>query len=795
MTSAAPPPLADVRVIELSTGIAGGYCTKLFADAGADVVKVEDGEGDPLRRWSATGADLAGRDGALFAFLHAGKRSWRGRPADAEVEALMAGADLVVETPGPGAPALPPRLARETGLVWLSISPFGRGGPWSGRPATEFTIQAECGSIGTRGLPGREPFQAGGRIGEWVAGTFAAVGALAALRRARLVGHGEHVDFSLLEVMTIAGTNYMDLISRLLGLGEIGGLPQSVETPSIEPSADGYVGFCTNSRQQFSDFLLLIGRPDLQADRELAQVPGRMARFDEWNAIVHAYTTRHTTREIVEAASLLRIPVAPVNDAEAVLRHEQLVARGVFRADPGGSFLAPRPPYRLDDRDPPPPRPAPRLGEHTRGIEPRARATPPPRGEPGLPLAGLRIVDMTAWWAGPSATHMLAALGAEVIHVESPARPDGMRMVGGMLAGRYPDWWECSHFFLAVNANKLGLALDLGDPRGLALMERLIARSDAVFDNFTPRVLEGFGLTWEAIHARNPRTILVRMPAFGLSGPWRDHTGFAQTMEQITGLAWLTGHPDDQPRIQRGPCDPLAGMHAAFAFLVALARRERTGVGAHVECTMVEGALNAAAEQIVEFSAYGRRMCREGNRSPCAAPQGLYPCRGSAPGAERWLALSVESDVQWRALRRLLGEPDWASDSGLDALAGRRAARDRLDARLRPWVAARDRDELVEALAKAGVPAAPVADPRAASRHPQHVARGFFEPVAHPVAGTQPLPTLPFRYASVARWLRAPAPTLGQHGREILGGLLGVPADELDALERDGVIGTRPAGV
>ena len=192
---------------------------------------------------------------------------------------------------------------------------------------------------------------------------------------------------------------------------------------------------------------------------------------------------------------------------------------------------------------------------------------------------------------------MLATLGADVIHVESAARPDGMRMVGGIARHRFPDFWEASAFFIAANANKRGLTLDLGKPAGVALAKRLIAHCDGVIENFTPRVLEGWGLGWPAIQAANPRAILVRMPAFGLSGPWRDHTGFAQTMEQLTGLAWITGHPHDQPRIQRGPCDPQAGMHAAFAALVGLADREVSGRGHVFECTMVEGARNAAAEQ------------------------------------------------------------------------------------------------------------------------------------------------------------------------------------------------------
>jgi crotonobetainyl-CoA:carnitine CoA-transferase CaiB-like acyl-CoA transferase len=173
-------------------------------------------------------------------------------------------------------------------------------------------------------------------------------------------------------------------------------------------------------------------------------------------------------------------------------------------------------------------------------------------------------------------------------------------------------------------------------------------------ENFTPRVLENFGLSWERVQALNPRAIMLRMPAFGLSGPWRDYTGFAQTMEQLSGMAWMTGHADDQPRIPRGPCDPLAGMHSAFAFLVALAERATSGHGHHVESTMVESALNVAAEQLVEWSAHGHLMEREGNRSPLAAPQGLYPCAGGQPGMEDWLALSIAKDEQWRALRSVL---------------------------------------------------------------------------------------------------------------------------------------------
>jgi crotonobetainyl-CoA:carnitine CoA-transferase CaiB-like acyl-CoA transferase len=787
--------LRDLRVIDLSTGIAGAYATKLFCDAGADVVKVEPPGGDPLRHFTASGRDLAGRDAPLFQFLAAGKRSVVGEPHDALVQVLLADADLVVESFATDQLGAASCTKQHPGLVVLSITPFGRSGPYAGRPATEFTVQAECGSIATRGLASQPPVMAGGRTTEWVGGTFAAVAALGAVRRARGLGLGEHIDFSLLEVMNIAGTMYTDLLNSMLGRPNVAGTPaRSIELPSIEPTADGWVGFNTNSRQQFRDFLLLIERPDLLEDEELARITGRWARMDEWNAAVRAFTTQHTTAEIVERAALLRIPVAPVNDGRSVKEHEQFAARGVWQKNPSGGFAQPRPPYRIDDRDPAPPRATPRLGEHDGMIErPKRMRSPvrPARASDPLPLAGIRVLDATAWWAGPSATGMLAALGADVIHLEAIQRPDGMRMVGGQFISHRPSWWEFSHIFLSANTNKRGLTLNLADARGRELAQRLIAACDVFVENYSPRVIEQFGLDWETVHAAAPRTILVRMPAFGLSGPWRDHVGFAQTMEQITGLAWLTGHPDDQPRIQRGPCDPLAGTHAAFATLVALAERDRTGTGHLVECAMVEGALNAAAEQIVEHGAHDIVLQREGNRAPHAAPQNLYACRG----AEQWLALSIESDAQWQALVAALGDPAWALDGALAHHAGRRAHRDRIDAELARWAVDRDLEATVAELVAAGVPAAPVVDPRATSQHPQLVARGFYEEVAHPVVGTHPVCAPPFRFASVARWLHRPAPTLGEHNREILGGLLGLSDPELDELEAQAVIGTRPTGL
>ena len=776
-----PGPL---RVLDLSTGLAGGYCTKLLADSGADVAKVEPPGGDPLRTWSASGARRDGDDGALFQFLHASKRSIVGSAGDDGVRALLATADVVVEGPD----SMPTIAGAELPehLVVVSISAWGGNGPWAGRPWSEFVLQAEGGSIAGRGLPGGEPFQAGGRTVEWAAGSYAALAALAAAREARRRGAGERIDVSMLEVAAIVCSNYGDLYRRVIGYDPSVAPAASSDTPSIEPTADGYVGFTTNSRQQFDDFLALIERPDLVGDSRYAMVHGRMQRLEEWSAIVAEWTTKHTTAAIMDMAVARRVPVAPVGNGATVLTQEQFVARNVFVENPSGSFRQPRPPYRIDFADPTPPGPAPALDGHAAWPGWPAREAPPASsGQRRLPLEGIRIVDLTAWWAGPAATHVLATLGADVIHVEAVTRPDGMRMAGGILAGGVEKWWEYSSHFLAVNNNKRGVTINITDPRGVELVKGLIAVSDALVDNYTPRVLDGVGLTWEVVREINPRAIMQRMPAFGLDGPWRDRPGFAQTMEQLTGLAWLTGHADDQPRVQRGPCDPIAGVHAALAFFVALEERDRTGRGVHVESTLAEAALNVGAEQIVEHDAYGVLLQRDGNRSPGRAPQGIYAALDAT------VALSVMSDEEWAALVGVVGGPPLPAEA-VDTYAGRRRHHDELDRWLAERIAVEHADPLVERLTAAGVPAGTLRDPRLLSEHPQLAARGLFEESEHPVVGTHPIPMMPLRFASVERWCRTAAPTVGQHNDDVFRGILGLSDADLASLAADNIIGTTP---
>ena len=782
-------PLDDVQVLDLSTGIAGAYCAKLLADAGADVLKIEPVEGDPLRRHH-----VGERAGLLYAFLHTSTRS--AVLTDDEIRALYAAFDLVIDSSAPG--ALEARglgyaaLAdANPGATLITITPFGHTGPWADRAATEFTLLAAGGSTATRGLPGRPLVNGGGRIGEWMGGVNAAVAAAAALRRARFTGRGDHIDLSLLEAVTPTCSNVQTLWGSMSGSDAAA---PRLEIPSIEPTLDGYVGFCIFTGQQWQDFCLLIGQPDLADDPILATMGGRIENPALVRPHIAAYTTARTTAEVIEEASALRIPVAHVGNGASLPEFDHFIERGVYVDNPGGGFRQPRIPWRVHGQPsrpftPAPERgadsPAPLLRQFLRHGPPEIRSSSDvavSMADDAWPLTGVRVVDMTAFWAGPYATFALSCLGADVIHVESIQRADGMRF-GSVKAPGTDQWWEWGPTFHSANAGKRSITLDLQRSEGRSLLRRLVEVSDVVVENYSPRVFDQWGLTWAELRSWNPRIVVVRMPAFGLDGPWRDRVGFAQTMEQTSGMAWLTGYADVEPMNARGPCDPLAGLHATFAAIVALAQRERTGEGCLVEATMVETALNAAAEQVIEFTGNGVLLTRDANHEPAYGLQGTFRCVDTPADTVGVVAIAAADRAQRAALSALVGTT-LTDDHEL------------FDRVLSEWCASRPLLDTVELLAAHGVPAAAVAGCRTSDRNPQIRSRGFFEDVDHAVVGTHSIPAFPVVFGrQPARRFARPAPLLGEHNAEVLGGLLGLDDTELASLAEAGIIGTRPLGL
>jgi crotonobetainyl-CoA:carnitine CoA-transferase CaiB-like acyl-CoA transferase len=781
-------PFGELKVLEFSSGIAPAYCGKMLADAGADVVKVEHTDGDPMRAWRArpdTGA------GALFDYVAAGKRSVIGDEGSAEVAALISAADVIVTDLSDGRSLTDIAAPATSSAVVVAITPFGTSGPYVDRDlqVNEFILQALCGSIGGRGWPGSEPMQAGGRLGEWFAGAYAAVVVAASVRAARRTGCGQVIDLSIFESMAIVMGSLGAVSASVLGEDQTMGR-RSLELPSIVPTADGLVGFCTITAQQFQDFLVLIERPDLIDDQDLATMPGRIKRRDEFLAMVHDWAADKTTDEIIDLATAFRIPVTPIATPKTILSIDHFADRGVFVESDGGA-VSPRVPYLSADLPVRGPAAAPALGADTGKVAWRSNVAPAAQASGDLPLTGLRVADFTAFWAGPLATQVLAALGADVIKVEGVRRPDGMRFAGGRPPS-WDQWWEWGPVFLCTNTNKRDVVLELGTPQGRQAALDLIAISDLVVENFSPRVMGNFDLGWDVVHAVNPRATMVRMPAFGLDGPWRDRVGFAQTMEQASGMAWMTGTADGPPLIPRGVCDPLAGLHAAFAAIAALEISERTGRGLHVESTMVEAALNVAAEAVLEYSRNGVELRRDGNRGPGASPQGVFPCAEY----DEWVALAVLDDDTWPAFATMIGHRGLAADPALRDEAGRRRRADEIDKLVSDWTATHSADEVV-ALAREHRIGAAAVRPSSSILSDEHLAaRDFWEVVEHPVAGTFKTTGLPFTMAGRTRhWIATPAPLYGQHTTEVLTTVLGKSENEIAAMEKVGAISSRPAGL
>ena len=762
MSGVSPTPLDGLRVVEISDRIAGAYCGKLLVDAGADVVKVEPVGGDPLRRFTATGAvPPAGTDAPLFSYLNSGKRSVTA--TSGPLGNLLNRADVVIVAAVEREFDPQPLLAESPQCVVVTVSDFGLTGPWSDRPATEFTLQAWSGLTGFRGDPAGPPISIGGELGEYMGGAFAAYGALALRRRVRRGGLGGHLDMSMLEAITLMQSSEW-LHSQLLKVPPI---RRSVEVPSIEEASDGYVGISMVTGQQWLDFAAMVDCPELTEIPDLRFQIGRWDYRDWIRERIGPWMRERTVDEIVELGQLFRLPIAPLGNGSTIPQMDHLRERGVHIDNPAG-FRQPRAPWLMSAAAPAPVRPAPALGEADSESlwQPRESAAHMTAAE--LPLAGVRIVDLTAFWAGPAATHSLAAFGADVIKIESIQRPDGIRYSGGMRTD-VDDWWEYGWVFHAMNTNKRSVTLDLESQDGIRLIKQLMSRADAVIENFSPRVMDQFGLGADALLDLKPDLVVVRMPAFGLTGPWRDRVGFAPTMEQIAGLAWVTGMPEGPPVPPRGACDPLAGAHAAFALLAALEFADRTGRGQLVEVPMIETVLNVTATQTIEFEVFGEILSRRGNRGHTAAKQDLYRCEGD----DNWIAICAHTDAQRNALSELTGGTELAE-----------------------WFAAQDLEVVVDVLASAGIPAAAVVSPSTVTENPQLHDRGFFERLEHPRTGEGLYPTPPFAPLDGGnRWLRRPPPTLGQHNSEVLTELCGLTGADLDRLAAEGVIGTRPKGL
>ncbi len=403
-------------------------------------------------------------------------------------------------------------------------------------------------------------------------------------------------------------------------------------------------------------------------------------------------------------------------------------------------------------------------------------------------LEGVRVVELGSAWAGPFGARLLADLGADVIKVEAPRRPDLVRFSVYLDEdpGEIP--WERGAHYQKFSRNKRGCVIDIGTERGFDVFTRLLDESDILIENNTPRVRKQFGLTDEFFAERLPHLVVISMPGFGNSGPYRDYLAYGITIEGFAGLSSETGYADEgRPARSTIPYgDPVAASYGTLSALAGLRARRQGEAGSVVELSQQETLASLLPDLFLRAQLDGSDPAPAGNDDPWIfAPHGTFRTRGGGPGD--YVALAVETDAQWNALCELVGRPDLQplnSHEERDGASVRQA--------IEAWTSERERDRVVDTLQEAGIPVGPVLSPKEMSEQEQVVARGVYEPVEHPLYRTIPYARAPFLFPGQETRGDLHAPLFGEHNREVFGGLLGMGDAEINELYELGVTADRP---
>jgi crotonobetainyl-CoA:carnitine CoA-transferase CaiB-like acyl-CoA transferase len=789
-------PLEDLVVVDASQGVAGGYAGRLLADLGARVVKVEPPEGDRLRRLGPFPGDEPDDErGGLHLALNAGKESV---VADLEHESgrarlleLVSGADIFLESSGPtGLRASGLGYAdvadEHPALVYASQSPFGLDGRYAERVSSEIVDYAMGGFMYFSGAPEAHPLLVPGHQGELHAGMQLATGAVLGAWHARQTGVGQHVDVSTFESMLNA---HCWLTTSWTHEGEV----QSRLPSTITPCADGHVfWFPRPDAQLFAH----IGRLDMLDDTRFQTIAGFREALPELRAAVAEWARDRTKAEIYHAAQEMRIAFTPVNTTEDLANSEQLAAREFWRPlehsdatlGDGGRVDVPGPPWRFSDAEVGPTVRAPRLGEHD-DLRLEPGPTREARGDAGAqPLEGIRVLEVTANWAGPLTGRHLGDMGADVIKFEAPNRTAtrGAHQAGGQL---WNTPYNRAGYFNLLNRNKRDLVVDLRHDEGRAVFLDLLDSSDVVLENNSARVFPNLGLPYDVLAERNPRVVMCSMSGMGASGPEMHYLAYGSNIEASSGLVSQLGYGDGR-LFSTGTfyADPICGTHGTLGILAALFQRERSGRGQFIDMALQESGIAFQIEAIMDRQLNGRVAGPMNNRSrppQGPAPQGAYP----SLGIDCWLAVAVETDAQWAALCELIDRPELLERFA--SVEARRSGQDEIDVAIAEWSRVLDHNEATRRLQAAGLPAGPVLANWEIVSDPHLFDRGYFVDIVHPEVGHYRWDGYPWHLSKTPGRIRLAAPLYGEHNDEALRDAGRTP-EQIASLRTSGVVADVP---
>jgi crotonobetainyl-CoA:carnitine CoA-transferase CaiB-like acyl-CoA transferase len=790
--------LEGVRVIEVGSSVALSYCGRMFADFGAEVIKIEPIGGDPLRSMFPVIDVGAGRqESAWFAWANTNKKSvtadWREGAEATRIAALIASADIFLDARMPretetGALAHTTLTTAHPGLILTNITAFGRGGPYENYQASDATIRALGGLVEGMGPIDGPPMLVDDSQNALKCGLAAFIPTAAALLD-RASG-GREIEVSCQEAVAHAVELDMSYATRGVPRRRAGVNLFGRHYPaSIYKTADGWLGVSTVTHAQWRGMCQAFGLGDIAEDPRFCSHEMRLKNVAELDAKLGPVIATKNSDEWFHLCNRLKLPVVIVPRMDQLLAQKIHRQRGAFVPVQIGEakFEGPVSPARLGGEVEPlhggtAPLPGEDDAQYACRQEPRpaGRRADPKR----MPLQGHRIIDLTMGWAGPFCTRHLADLGAEVIKVEGCSYPDWWRGTNYSREFYQEQLYEKNNAFNMMNRNKRVITLDLTSDEGRALLLDLVAEADGFIENYSSEVLPKLGLSHQMLLERNPQLIVLPMPAFGLDNDWSATRAYGGTLEQATGLPTLTGQDNWPPTMTAYAYgDPVGGYNAATAMLLGLLARQATGEGRIIRFSQIEAMLPMSAAGIVEQSSTGRVSTRIGNRHRRFAPQGAYPGKGD----NDWLVLTIRSDEEWHALAPLIGldTPDLAT------VAARQAEHDRIDAAIAKWSSGRTADVAMQALQTRGLAAGVARATPDLLTDPNMVARETWATVPREYVGECVLQRTAYRLNGVACPIRNPAPTLGQHNDDVFRRVLGLSDTTIEALEKRGITGTK----
>ena len=754
--------LTGRRVLDLCRQPGGMFCTKLFRWLGAEVTVVAPPGDDRLISWQPV-AIREGSEPTSIRYLHYnhGKkrievdvRSEAGRQWLLEE---VGNVDVIVEDwGGNGAFERATNLTyrelrqRNPQLVFCRISPFGQSGPYASFAASDLTIQASSGLLYLTGDAGLAPLRANEDVSWNLAGLHAAIGAALALVKAMRSGVGGEVDVSAQAAVAVTLEAPYGRVVTGAPTSRMGSRHYATSPCNIYEAQDGWVGVCANQDVQIAGIVEAVGRGEFKESIPLVDDLRQNAELSQWfDSVLESLIKKRRVSELVAESRQRGLLLAKVNEMADLCADPHVRARGGIRPLGEG--------YPEQWRDVAAPFRYRSAEQAARKVSDWHQLRPDSR-----PLEGLTVVDFSSVWAGPYCTKFLAAAGAEVIKIENPQKPDVFR--------RYPPFLgtgaenECSSFFADQNCNKKSILLDVKEPGSAEVIRSLLRTADVLVENFRPHVMASWGLGFEDVLKINPKIVYASISGYGHSGPYSARPAYGALMESEAGLASLIGYSTSRPyRSGTSLPDPILGAMAAVAVSAGLARSLTTGVGMHVDVTMLEATMALLGPAVLAWTALGTARQRRGNLSWEGVPEGCYRCSGP----DEWVALSVRDDNEWQSLCAAIDDPQLARDQAYGASQGRLAHAQEIDRRIEGWSLKRTKWHAAERLRRGGVPAFAVLTLQDVIADPQLIGFGFFPTIRHPEMGEAKVLGIPFRMCGASWPMVSPPPLVGQHTAEI----------------------------